>query len=221
MTVRKDPPKIPAIVPEVIGPDVRPVARRERPDEFGAAGQGRAAVYQGERPLTPYAPPVPQISVKQPSSLKAWGLNARQRRFLMALPQAKSKVEAFRIAFPKNKLVKTSEYHVASRLYAQVVAKMGEEEMYELLGIGKFDTMKKLGELKDAQVVKAFIVPETGEVVEAGPYPDNTTQLGTAKLLAQMNRMVDPENKGGGAVIVNIVQYNPPGTPTWPGGGRV
>ena len=64
-------------------------------------------------------------------------------------------------------------------------------------------------------------MPESGKVVEAGPYEDNQTQLGATKLLTQIHKMVpDEKGGGGGTVIVNVVQYNPPNFPPWPGGGR-
>lgn len=227
MTIVKDPPKK-ALVPEVIGPIERKDSRRERPGEFGASGFGNRAVYQGERPIPVDKPsPVvlatspPQMSQTVPVGFAARGVTRREAMFLKALVGQSSKKDAWRMAFPKYKGTDATVRQRANEMYKAIVAKIGEDEIFEAMGIGKLATMEKLRQLKDAKCVKAFIVPETGEVVEAGPYEDNTTQMNATKLLTQIHKMVpDEKGGGGGTVVVNIVQYNPPGTPTWPGGGR-
>jgi hypothetical protein len=220
MTIVKDPPKK-AVVPEVVGPDVRRVARRERPGEFGAAGQGRTAVYQGERPdkaqVAAMAPPKP-VSKRAMARL---GLTRTEATYLQALVGSKTHIEAYERAFPLAKAKYQSRRTASTRIHASILGKIGDEGMMEAMGIGKQATFEKLRQLVDAKVVKAFIVPESGAVVEAGPYEDNQTQLGATKLLTQIHKMVpDEKGGGGGTVIVNVVQYNPPGTPPWPGGGR-
>jgi len=220
MSIVKDPPKK-AVVPEIVGPDVRKVARRERPGEFGASGQGRTAVYQGERP------DAAQVAAKGPPkmaskrSLNRMGLTRKEATYLQALVGSRTHIEAYETAFPESNQKYATRRKACSLIHQSILGKIGDDGMMEAMGIGKQATFEKLRQLKDAQVVKAFIVPETGEIVESGPYPDNQTQLGTTKLLTQIHKMV-PDEKGGGSgtVIVNVVQYNPPGTPPWPGGGR-
>jgi hypothetical protein len=220
MTIKRDPPKK-SVIPEVVGPDARPVARRERPDEFGAAGQGRVAMYQGERPAdgTPaWSPPKP----KSVTALRKMGITRKEALFLQALVGSGTLIDAWRKAFPDDTVQYVSQRKKASNYHQRILAKLGDEGLFEAMGIGKQATMEKLRTLKDAKVVKAFIVPETGQVVEAGPYEDNVTQMNATKLLASIHKMVpDEKGGGGGTVVVNVVQYNPPGTPPWPGGGRV
>jgi len=202
--------------------DTRKVGRRERPGEFGVAGQGRVAMYQGERPVggttVTVAPPKP----KALPALKRMGLTRREALFLQALVGSTTHIEAFERAFPNGSAKYASRRKMSSKMYLSIVSKLGDDGLFEAMGIGRQATMEKLRQLKDAKMVKAFIVPETGEVVEAGPYEDNTTQMNATKLLAGIHKMVDDGKGGsGGQVVVNIVQYNPPGTPPWPGGGRV
>jgi hypothetical protein len=220
MTIVKDPPKK-AIVPEVVGPDTRKVARRERPGEFGSSGQGRTAVYQGERPDAAQVKAMGPPKVASKRALSRMGLTRKEATYLQALVGSKTHIEALEKAFPMGKAKYSSRRKQASRIHQSILAKIGDDGMMEAMGIGKQATYEKLRQLKDAQVIKAFIVPETGDVVEAGPYEDNQTQLGATKLLTQIHKMVpDEKGGGGGTVIVNVVQYNPPGTPPWPGGGR-
>jgi len=223
MTIVKDPPKD-AVIPEVSAPIERKDSRRERPGEFGAPGFGNPAIYQGERSLVPQeASPVVQATSGggKGRSFTEIGLTRREATFLKALAGSESRVAAWRQAFPKDRCAESQKCRKAGKMYRRIIAKVGEDEIFEVMGIGKQATMEKLRQLKDAKVVKAFIVPETGQVVEAGPYADNTTQFNTTKLLTQINRMVpDEKGGGGGAVVVNIISYNPPGTKPWPGGGR-
>lgn len=222
MTIRKDPPKNPAIVPEVMGQDVRKVQLRERSGQFGRAGQDRVAMYQGTRPVAPDGSAVPdKPKVKALPALRRLGLNRKEALFIQAMSGCSTKIAAFEKAFPDSKLKYDSRRTASSRIYQSILGKIGDDGLMEAMGIGRHATMEKIRQLKDAKMTKVFIVPETGQVVEAGPYEDNTTQMNATKLLAQVHKMVDAENKGGGPVIVNIVQYNPPGTPPWPGGGRV
>lgn len=204
---------------------VRTDERRERPDEFGKSGFGNPAVYQGERSLVPEVASAVVVGTrggKLGRSLPEMGVTRREAVFLKSLAGSDRKSEAWRTAFPKDKASDRSIERKARAMYKALVAKIGEDEIFEAMGIGKQATMEKLRQLKDAKCIKAFIVPESGQVVEAGPYEDNTTQMNATKLLTQIHRMVpDDKGGGGGTVVVNIVQYNPPGTPTWPGGGRV
>lgn len=223
MAIVKDPPKNPAIVPEVMGQDARKVQLRERSGQFGRAGQDRVAVYQGTRPVAPDGSAIPDKppKAKPLPAIRRMGLNRKEALFIQALVGSSSKIAAFERAFPNSKLTYDSRRNAASRLHQSILSKVGNDGLLEAMGIGEQATMEKIRQLKDAKLTKVFIVPETGAIVEAGPYEDNTTQMNAAKLMAAMNKMVDPENKGGGPVVVNIVQYNPPGTPPWPGGGRV
>jgi hypothetical protein len=154
-------------------------------------------------------------------ALSRMGLTRKEATYLQALVGANSHIEAYEKAFPSGKTKYLSRRKASSRIHQSIMAKIGDDGMMEAMGIGRQATMEKLRQLKDAKVVKAFIVPESGKVVEAGPYEDNQTQLGATKLLTQIHKMVpDEKGGGGGTVIVNVVQYNPPGTPPWPGGGR-
>ena len=227
----------------------RPDFRRERPGEFGKSGKGRPSLYQGERPFVemPSAPVaiVPEKIIREgvvsaavvtrpatvdPLSppraisvpkLKQKGLTRKEALFLQALVGSPTLIEAWRRAFPKDKTIYSNQRTNASNYHKRILAKLGEDGMFEAMGIGRQATMEKLRQLKDAKVVKAFIVPESGAIVEAGPYEDNTTQMNATKLLAQIHKMVDTEKGGpGGQVVVNVIQYAPPGAPPWPGGGR-
>jgi hypothetical protein len=223
MAIMKDPPKTPAITPEIMGQDVRKVQLRERSGQFGRAGQDRVAVYQGTRPVGPDGSALPDKppKAKPLPAIRRMGLNRKEALYVQALVGSSTQIAAFEKAFPNSKMKYDSRRKASSRLHLSILSKVGKEGMMEAMGLGEQATMEKIRQLKDAKMTKVFIVPETGAVVEAGPYEDNTTQMNAAKLMAAMNRMVDPENKGGGQVVVNIVQYNPPGTPPWPGGGRV
>ena len=222
MTIKKDPPRNPAIVPEIMGQDVRKVQLRERSGQFGRAGQDRVAVYQGSRSVDAAGATIPEkAKAKALPALRRLGLNRKEALYIQALAGSNTQIAAWERAFPDTKLKYDSRRRAASRIHQSILGKIGDDGMMEAMGIGRQATYKKLAELKDAKMVKVFIVPETGQIVESPEYNDNTTQMNATKLLAQAHKIVDAENKGGGPVVVNIVQYNPPGTPPWPGGGRV
>jgi hypothetical protein len=200
---------------------------RERPTSFGKAGFGQRAVYQGKQTLVADPPSPVTVALSGGGTAKSTRLantnvTRKEAMFLRALAGSSTKIAAWRVAFPKDRTSYQNQSHKAGRMYRAILSKVGEEELFESMGIGKQATMEKLRQLKDAKMTKVFIVPESGQVVEAGPYEDNTTQFNTTKLLTQIHRMVpDEKGGGGGTVVVNIVSYNPPGTPPWPGGGRV
>ena len=200
---------------------LRPKARRERPDEFGSSGLGKVAVYQGTRPaeaeIDVTAPPKPKSVAK----LKRSGLTHKEALFLHAMVGSNTYIEAYEKAFPLAKLKYATRRSMASRLHTSILGKLGEEGVYEAMGIGRHRVMEKIRQLVEAKSVKEFIVPDTGEIVTSEPRPDNTTQMNATKLLAGIHKMVD-DGKGGtiGNLVVNVVNYAPPGAPAWPGGGR-
>ncbi len=207
--------------------DLRRVDRRERPNEFGAAGQGRVAVYQGEKPVAPEVLPpekamAPLAKANTVAKIqKGWGLTRREAAFMLAWTGSSTAVEAWRKAFPKDKASPTNQRAKAARARRAIIAKIGEDEMFEVMGIGQMAVMEKLRQLKDAKMVKVFIDPKTASVIESQEYNDNTTQMNATKVLAQVHKMIDGDRNGiGGQVIVNVVQYAPQGAPPWPGGGR-
>lgn len=154
-------------------------------------------------------------------AMKAWGLTRKEALFLAAWPGSNTLIDAWRKAFPKDKSSPTNQRAKAVRCKRSIAAKVGgDEEIFEIMGIGRHATMEKLRQLKDAKLIKAFIIPDTGKVVEAGPYEDNTTQMNATKVLAQIHGMVKDDKGGGGQVIVNVIQYAPEGSPPWPGSGR-
>ncbi len=202
---------------------VRPDSRRERPDEFGVSGFGNPAVYQGSKPLI--VPPLAPIEKARASGrvMKNWGLSRRDARFFLELPNHLTAVDAWRAAFPKDKSSVISQRQKASRSRRRIIAAIGgDDELMEAMGIGRIATYKTLADSLVAEEQREFIMPETGEVVEGKVRPALAIRFATAKLLTQIHKMVpDEKGGGGGTVVVNIVQYNPPGTPAWPGGGRV
>ena len=150
MTIVKDPPKkaiVPEVTPVVLGPDVRKVARRERPGEFGSAGQGRTAVYQGERPdaaqVAAMGPPKP-VSKRAMARL---GLTRKEATYLQALVGAKTHIEAYEKAFPMGKQKYSSRRTSCSRIHQSIMAKIGDDGMMEAMGIGRQATMEKLRQL--------------------------------------------------------------------------
>ena len=140
---------------------------------------------------------------------------------MLAWTGSSTAVEAWRKAFPKDKASPTNQRAKAARARRAIIAKIGEDEMFEVMGIGQMAVMEKLRQLKDAKMVKVFIDPKTASVIESQEYNDNTTQMNATKVLAQVHKMIDGDRNGiGGQVIVNVVQYAPQGAPPWPGGGR-
>ena len=207
--------------------DLRPVSRRSRPNEFGKGGQDRVAVYQGEKPIDVIemtSENRQNDALKKASKthqvMKKWGLSRREAAYLLALVGSSTAIEAWRKAFPKDRSAESNQRMKASRTRLSVIAKIGEDEMFEVMGIGRQATMRKIAQLKDAKMVRTFIMPQTGAIIESQPYDDNTTQMTATKLMAGIHKMVDDGKGGAGAVTVNIVNYAPPGSPGWPGGGR-
>ncbi len=200
--------------------DLRKADRRERPDEFGAAGQGRVAVYQGEKPSPATEVVLAPPKAKALPALKKMGLSRKEALFLQALIGASTHIEAYEKAFPVGRANYASRRKASSRMHCRILAKIGEDGLFEAMGIGRQKAMEKLRQLADAKMVKVFIDPKTANVIESREYDDNTTQFNATKLLAGIHRMVDDERGGGGQVVVNVVQYAPQGAPPWPGGGR-
>lgn len=201
--------------------DLRPASRRERPTEFGKAGQGRVAVYQGEKPSVETAIALGPPKPKALPALKKMGLSRKEALYLQALVGASTHIEAYERAFSTGRGTYQSRRNAASMMHKRIIAKIGDDGLFEAMGIGRQATFEKMRQLKDAKMVKVFIDPKTAAVIESGEYNDNTTQMNATKLLAQVHRMVDGDKAGGGGqVIVNVVQYAPQGAPPWPGGGR-
>ncbi len=201
--------------------DLRKADRRERPDEFGAAGQGRIAVYQGEKASPETSAALAPPKAKPLRALTKMGLTRKEAMFLQALAGASTYIEAYERAFPRGKGTYVSRRSMAGRLARKIQEKLGDEGYMEAMGIGRQATFEKMRQLKDAKMVKVFIDPKTAQVIESQEYNDNTTQMNATKLLAQVHKMVDGDKNGaGGQVIVNVVQYAPQGAPPWPGGGR-
>lgn len=201
--------------------DVRRVDRRDRPDEFARAGQGRVAVYQGEQAVD-VTPPAPVIA--SPIARKKWGLTRQEMIFMREMARGESRgvlADTWRLAFPKDKATDGTIRHKASRIWKSILSKVGEEEANELMGIGPMAIRAKTKALMDAKVVKVFLDPKTGTMIESKQYEDNTTQLNAMKFAAEFQGMVKRDGGGVvGQVIVNVVQYAPQGAPPWPGGGR-
>ena len=205
--------------------DLRKADRRERLDEFGAAGQGRIAVYQGNQPVVPEV-----VAGEKPSPLarantsrramKAWGLTRNEAKFFLAIPETMSLVEAWRKAFPNDKTSPTNQRHKASRYRRLIIAKMGDEEMLELNGLGHQAFMEKLRQMLNAKVRPQFFDTKRGTNVDGNIREDNRTQMEAVKLLGNVLGYSKDEKGGGGQVIVNVIQYAPQGAPPWPGGGR-
>ena len=201
--------------------DLRKTDRRERPDEFGAAGQGRIAVYQGEKASPETSAALAPPKSKALPALKKMGLTRKEAIFLQALVGASTYIEAYERAFPRGKSTYVSRRKMAGKLARGIQAKLGDEGYMEAMGIGRQATFEKIRQLKDAKMVKTFIDPKTATVIESQEYNDNTTQMNATKLLAQVHKMVDGDKGGvGGQVVVNVVQYAPQGASPWPGGGR-
>lgn len=205
--------------------DLRKADRRERPGEFGVGNQGRVAVYQGEKPV------VPEVVGDKPGPLakanaarkiqKSWGLTRKEAAFFMALPGTTSFAEAWRKAFPDDKSSPTNQRCKAGRYRRAIMAKIGDDEMLEVNGLGHQAFMAAFSRMLNAQVQREFIDMKTAQVIEGKVRPDNTTQMTAVKLLAGvLGYARDDKNGGGGPITVQVIQYAPNGSSPWPGGGR-
>ena len=180
----------------------------------------------------PKVPAAPLLRPGAKRGLKMRGLTDRELRFMREMSAgASSRVEAFRRAFPVDapRYTEMSLWQASSKMYRRIIAKLtassgggdGEEEFYELLGIGLTAQARVAREAMDANMVKVFVVPKTGEVVESKEYIDHQTRLSAAQFASKLTGTVkERDGAVGGQVVVNIVNYARPGDEPWPGGGR-
>jgi hypothetical protein len=94
--------------------------------------------------------------------------------------------------------------------------KLSDQELFELAGLSVGAITTAVTGALNATTQKDFVLPRTGQIISTEPVADHQTRLQAASLGVKLRRMAVDDEKGQ-QVTINVVQYNPPGTPPWPG----
>lgn len=189
------------------------VSKKSKSERSLQKAGGKVGMYQGESPG-----PV-EVRESDPS-LVAVADKLGPRLFRFALWCAKTGNHALAARKLEPTLSIVTARNRGCTWWKQVVAKLAPEEMTALNGVTRRATEKAVADAFGATVVKSFVMPKTGKIVETEPRPDHQTRLQAAAMSAKLLKLTD--EREGGQVTVNIVSYlgNPVTATPWPGGGR-
>lgn len=124
---------------------------------------------------------------------------------------------AWRKLHPKATVRSATE--AASRRYREIRKAIGDKGVLALWGVHVGSIAKTLSDAQRAMFVRQFITRD-GRVVTAPALKDFNVRLQAATLAMKMLGKGREPEEATRPVIVNVISYNPVGTPTWPGGGR-
>jgi len=159
--------------------------------------------------------------IREECSVLTKRLTPKEFKFLLELYYGDSggvQYKAYKATVKKPEMDNLTAAQDASRMKRSILAKIGEEGINEIVGFTLQRADRTVLGLLEAEYTKEYIHRD-GCVVTGGTYPDN---MGRAKgvELFYKRKGVGKDQEGTRPVVVNLVQYNPPNFPQWPGGGR-
>jgi len=192
----------------------------------GIVPDGVPATYLGESPAPPEERVVdPEQEAEIAAVVESMpGNDLRQKakdlRFLQLIAPGEGQLSikaAWRKLHPTVSLKSATE--AGSRRYREIRRAIGDQGVLALWGVHVSSIAKTLSEAQRAMFVRQFIT-RSGQVVTAPALVDHNIRLQAATIAMKMLGKGHAPEETARPVVVNLVQYNPPNFPKWPGGGR-